>query len=364
MLETIREHAAQLLAESGGEEVEVRTRHSDWVRALVADDSTPFYALAPARVALVGAQEDNLRVALDWLASVDSDACTQLCADAAAYWQFTTRLTEALSRLEYASAYSASRQIDPLAHVPILLAEVLQRLGDVERATQVARGGVDLARRLGDDVLLAEAMRSQGNALQAGGDLDAAEAAFTKSSDVARRVDHDIGVRAAAVSLGMIAIERGEYERGRALSADGARAADPYTRLVGTSNQGLALLGLSRPAEAEDLFAESLEIIRCLGFDWPEGLVASVDGLAIVHVASGDHKLAVRAAGAATRVRVELGLREEEPLATLLRTALETARAALGAEPYQQLIAVGGATPLNEIARELLATSTRRSMPR
>ena len=359
MLETIREHAAERLAACADEDVEIRTRHSDWVRALVEEGSPRFYAMPDAAwVTAVGAEEGNLRVALDRLAAVDGDAYARLCGDAVPFWFFSSHLTDARSRLERACADASSSGIDPPVRVLNALTEVLWRMGDASGAMLAASAEVDLCRRLGDDVLLAEALRSRGNVLQAGKDLAGAEAAFTESADAARRAGHAIGVWGATVNLGSIAIERGDYERGHALSTEAARAAeDQHSRMVGTFNQGLALLGLSRPAEARDLFEEALAIVLGLGFEWTEGLVWPVEALAVVHVAAGDQELAVRAVGAAARARSELRIHEEEPQATMLREALETARSALATETFEELIASGGATPLEAIARELVGAS-------
>ncbi len=108
----------------------------------------------------------------------------------------------------------------------------------------------------------------------------------------------------------------------------------------------------------------STEIVLGLGFEWAEGLVYPVEALAIVHVAADDHDLAVRAVGAAACARCELSFNDDEPQATLLRAALETAGAALGTQMYEELIAIGEATPRDEIARDLLGASTARTFTR
>jgi len=159
----------------------------------------------------------------------------------------------------------------------------------------------------------------------------------------------------------MIAISVGDYERGHALSAEAARAAEePYSRVVGLLNQGLALVGLGCPHEATDPLCQALEVALGVGFEWLEGLVHPMEALAIVRIAAGDHGLAVRAVGAAMHARSELGLYEEKPQATLLRAALASAKAELGSEAYDECIRAGEAKPLDEIARELLAASTAR----
>ena len=118
-----------------------------------------------------GAEEGDLRVALDRLAAVNGDAYARLCGDAVPFWFFSSHLTDARSRLERACADASSSGIDPPVHVLNALTEVLWRMGDASGAMLAASAEVDLCRRLGDDVLLAEALRSRGNVLQAGKDL-------------------------------------------------------------------------------------------------------------------------------------------------------------------------------------------------
>ncbi len=103
MLETVREFGLEALA-SDGEERAAHDKHATWCLDLAERAESELSGPAQGRwLALLEAEEDNLRAALDWLEYDDKDGRSLRLASALVwFWIISGRLGEGRGRLEHA----------------------------------------------------------------------------------------------------------------------------------------------------------------------------------------------------------------------------------------------------------------------
>jgi predicted ATPase/class 3 adenylate cyclase len=162
MLETIREFATERLAASG-EEDDLRRRHARHYRDL-AEAAEPHLTLGDSTTTLTRLEEehDNLRAAMDW-AEQEGDAET-IVRIASALWGFWRRrgyLAESRARLERLVDLPAVREQGRLRAMALgALGSISYWQQDYERMAPLYQEALDIARELGDQRLLAEALHN------------------------------------------------------------------------------------------------------------------------------------------------------------------------------------------------------------
>ncbi len=141
----------------------------------------------------------------------------------------------------------ASLPSDPTARRLLRSAELALRVGDADRALDLARAATSTAGSTYETALLL------GRATAARGDLTTATLAITRAMDYAA----DAGARArAAVELAQVHYTTGQIDDARRLAGEALETAtDPTTRLNGRNVLGKILLDNARWAEAEAHFA-------------------------------------------------------------------------------------------------------------
>jgi predicted ATPase len=156
LLETVRFYAAARLAGSG-EESDTRTRHRDHYLAF-AEEAEP-HLEGPGQtewMAMVATEYPNLRAALEWSrARHDIDHVASVAASIHLYWGVHGPNTDGVAWLE--EALEAERTLPPYLRAKAFLAraEVAGFNFDLINQSRRAREGLDIARRLGDDLLTA-----------------------------------------------------------------------------------------------------------------------------------------------------------------------------------------------------------------
>jgi DNA-binding NtrC family response regulator/tetratricopeptide (TPR) repeat protein len=207
--------------------------------ALVADTTDPWAQARAAELFALAGQPERAEAAI--VAALETVPSADARAD---FWQ---RWAGALDALEGAGA------------TPRLLrsAELALRLGDVDRALELARAA---AARGGDSY---EVMLTLGRATTARGDLTTAAIALAKALE--RAPSRELGARAAA-EMAELCYTAGRLDDARRHADDAlARAGSLATRLSARNVLGKLLLATSSWSEAEQHFAADACDATCGG---------------------------------------------------------------------------------------------------
>lgn len=300
MLETVREYAAELFAESSQQEI-ARGAHAQVFWRSV--EHLPRPPAAPNRpgLDLLELEHDNLRAALDHLSTTDPATALRMANRLAGFWSIRGYFSEGRRRL------AALRDLVPdhdREWLDALTCEawLATDQGDREAALPLLEHAVERASAAGDQVREAEALLCRGrirgitgDPAGFGDDIERSLALHEASGDHAGLAGA-LWLAGAAAHFhgnGLLAMQR--LERSVALSAE-ADLSVIWAR-------ALQLLGIVRldnddPSGAEAALAEALPEILELGdrFAVPIGL----SGLAGLAARRGRPRSALRLSGAAT----------------------------------------------------------------
>ncbi|MGH9012189.1 MAG: ATP-binding protein, partial [Acidimicrobiia bacterium] len=360
LLETVRQYAAEKLAETGSED-DARWRHHDYYLAAAENYTTGDPFSDAFWLVRFGMSYDNLRVALDWsLAHDEAEGCLTLALVLSVYWVLGGYFVEGRARLEQALALNAAgrsrarmRAMNMLGflvaqqgemdlslalHLEALElareanepgeagvgafyvgARVLHR-GEIERAADLLTKGIGYFREPGSDYGVAWCEMMLGWVAIAGGDRTAAGRHFDTSLEIA--ADGAGNLRAHALGgAALLAAEAGDGERATVMADEGVAAA----RELGL--QTILVMALARAAEvgvllrrwerAEATLTELFTVLRNTG---GRGFLAdALEMAALVQEARGHPRSAVQLLAAAEYVRREANeTADKRPVTPLL----------------------------------------------
>jgi predicted ATPase/transcriptional regulator with XRE-family HTH domain len=352
------------------------------------------------------AENDNIRVALDWaFESGDAELAVRLGAALWQWWTRPDRQSQGRVWLErILSLPGVEQHTRPHSRVVVGLAFLRMVQSDTAGAVRLADEANRIAQASGDDWLASVALSVLGTALVYEGDLEAAEPAVRASVQRARAGGPSWIEVLSMGTLGQLALGRGDLSGAEAYILESHRVAqglDPWTR--GTAlivlgdllraraeyeaagrayeealeqfraldpvrqytpqgvlhNLGYVAMAAGRVRRAAGLFLECADIYRAVGGD-RRGLAECVIGLACSAVRAGEFGLAARLFGSAEATLEQLG--------TLLtpanRADYERGLAALEAGAPAALVAaergIGRALPLERALEQarVLARAT------
>jgi predicted ATPase len=341
MLETVRDHALELLARSAGGDA-ARNAHARYFANLIERIEPRGEATTP-RLRLIDPDLDNFRAAMDWLEHDRDDAAAlRLATGLYHYWYLRGLLREGRSRLGGPLGRGAGN--------PALRALALRALagldlvfGDSEGAEARAREGIATGTDAGclEPVMGCETVL--GLAALGRGRLDEARTHITRSGALARELGLEADVVIADGNLAEIAFRARDLDDARrrweGVLAWHARGSAP-------EGGAFALLGLAAIAHAEDrldeaqrLFESARELAGTAGFTQLVGH-AHV-GLAAVAAKSGNHAAAASQLGRADSLFDELGGASAEFDPALAASTEAGVRAALGENAFAIAYAAG-----------------------
>ena len=263
MLETIREHSSERLAESGEEEAKRRAHAACYLALAEASRRGLRGPDQAAWLSRILAEEQNLRAALAWAVDRHSaETALRLIWALEVFWIRAARDDEAAQWVDRALAIDYRAQ-------PMLRARALAtggvfavRMGALELAAQRLGESIPALRTVGDDDGLAFALRGLAWFYEARGETANASAALEEAITLFSALGHPIATRLC--DLGDVAVAQGDLARARS-SYEQAVVAGMAEGDV--SGQAQALSSLSEIAFAEgDLelaerrVRESLEI--------------------------------------------------------------------------------------------------------
>src|SRR5215211_5008028 len=343
MLETVHQYAREKLEESG-EAGELRRLHAQYFLSLAEEELGTFEAGGrPEWFQLLEDEQDNFRAALSWsLESEEVEFGLRLAAALQPFWERRGHYGEGRRWLDAVLAKdgpaSAAR-----AKAQNAIGWLAQWQGDVERASNAAKAGLELSsqvgkesrvairlqlllgftaeeradykramelfkdilklsRKVGDGWATAATLLHLGNVQDEKGNHMRAVTLYQKGIDLCRELGYPVLQADILVNLGYTRLLQGKYERETALSEEAialyreqgyrhARFEYPV------DNLGWAALGRGDVEEAEVKYLESLMLCRELG----NKLVAaeSLQGLACVAGKREDMERSARLFGAA-----------------------------------------------------------------
>jgi predicted ATPase/DNA-binding SARP family transcriptional activator len=341
MLETIRDHALELLDRSGGR-AEAQTAHAGYFASLIGRVELRGEQTS-TRLRLIDHDIDNFRAAMDWFERTEEDgAALQLATGLYHYWYLRGLLREGRSRL--------GGPLDRGAGDHALRALALRALagldlvfGDIEGAAERARAGIAAGTEAGTPEPVMGCETVLGLAALGRGRLDEARAHISRSGALARELGLEADAVIADTNLAEIAYRARELDESRRLW-EGVLAW--HEQHSPPESSVFALLGLGATAcaqdlldEADRLFGRAREIAGTAGFTQLVGH-AHV-GLATVAVGRGNHAEAAGLLGRADDLFDEVAGPSAEFDPALAASAKSSSRAALGEHAYATAFAAG-----------------------
>ena len=258
MLETIREYAAERLAESGESDV-VRRRHAECFAGLL-ERVEERLAAAPFTRDDIVTNLPNLRAAVDF-ARADEDDVLELTLLGLTRPLMRDSLPSYRSRLENllrrASAAPARTRVRAIGN----LAFATYRGGDYDAALRFAEKEFAAASDLDDQRLVALALNNIASAKLAMQEARAAREALEKAATLLAEAGDERAAGVTKVNLADVLLAEGEYTRAKRLCDEAApifaRLEDPDSRLSALTNGATA----SVLAETPDAPVRVLEIL-------------------------------------------------------------------------------------------------------
>jgi non-specific serine/threonine protein kinase len=340
MLETVRDFALGELVRAG-EEPATRTALQRWALGFAEDVGRHVYGrAAPARLARVAAEEDNLRDVLASLTAAGQNAdALRLVGAVWRYWFDRGSLTE--GRRWNETVMSRAGDAEPALVVAALVGAGLLAMaqGDFDRATELLERTLVMAEGRGESFWVARAQFGLGVIAQ---DLGAPHRARARL-EAATAVDDEIFVPTTLNNLGLVVARLGDLDQGEAYLSDALHR----HRAIGYHlGEALSLRFLGQVAQAKGDFEGAAALFRdSLRFD-PEELqswhiAGSLEGLAASIGPNKQPELAARLLGAAEALREEVGIPVEPALADAHAQTVEAVHAALGDEAFARERATG-----------------------
>jgi predicted ATPase/class 3 adenylate cyclase len=354
MLETIREYAVGVLAESG-EGDELRRRHAhyflDW-----AESVEPELHRSRQGEWLERLERDlpNLRAALQWAASFDDGVGLRLATALGQLWFKHGHLREGRRWLEEFLDHPTG-EAKTRASASAALAVLGTIVGDFPEAGRRAAEAIRLADQLGEASTGAWARLALGRTVIAEGDHERARGLFREAEALGLSEAEAETVAVARFNLGYDSLSGGDYDDARQwfeATLNGLLAeTEGYWVARTLAALGSVALHQGRTEDAIDFVRRSLGVSTRTG---------DRDNLAwatqLLGVASAPDKpeLAARLLGAAEALRDELGGRLEGVELALHEGAMAELRGALAADVLAASLAEGRATSPERTVAEAL----------
>jgi predicted ATPase/class 3 adenylate cyclase len=350
MLETIREYARERLAESGAE-LQMRRAHAEHFLRLAEQQESQFEGPDEAQtMALLSADHDNLREALEWAREGNElEILLRLAAALRIFWSLRGLVREGRDWLAVALARASS---PPQARIKALRgAAYLAAIdGDLPQARTLAATALRAAGSAGDADARLRALNICGYVAYEERDFEGARAVLIQARDMAVETGDRWMQATVTGNLGRLAIVSGDFATGLQLAAE---AADLHRQLGSEEgianaldNCGWAALGLEDSAQAEGFFHQALVASGRLGY--LRGIAAAALGLAAT-APEGKGDRTARLLGAADALCEELGLELDSFETEVHKRAVAVARAELGQEAFARAWEEGRALKPEEI---------------
>ncbi len=205
------------------------------------------------------------------------------------------------------------------------LGNVLENVGEYERAEALCRESLELCRALGDRHGISLALSSLGVMAMDRSQYDLARELLEESLAISRDLGDDRAIGGTLHNLGEVAALTGDLKRATELLEESIVLADrfgsKYLRAYSLQVLGNVATDQGNPALALDRFTSAIQLDRDIGDQ--QGIASVLEGLVVTAWALGDAETALRLAGAARALRGRIGF----PVTPAARERVEHATA-------------------------------------
>ena len=331
MLQPVRQYAREKLGE-GGESEAVLCRHAEFFLALAEEARPRLRGPEDAEwLERLEREHDNMRAALSWALEREIELALRLAGVLGTFWHVHSHsedgrkwLEAALARDDGTSVVTRIKALEALswltidqwdhdraeavareamelsteAEIESSLAASLRIMsagpawvrGDYERGRELLEESLEISRKAGDKVMMAEALIQLAGTAWGQGDTARANEIYQEGIDLCREAGYTYRLPDFLFSLGYQLLLEGDYERGAALNAEAAALSREhgYKRSLdfALDNQGWAALLKGDHERARAFYEESLVVCKELGDKACAS--ESLDGLACVAGAGGE----------------------------------------------------------------------------
>jgi predicted ATPase/class 3 adenylate cyclase len=361
MLETVREFAQDRLAEMLNEQTAMRDVHAAFFADLTIGAERQLASGIQDAIALVAAEQDNLRAALSWLlATGNAETTCRMAASLSEYWTFTGwQFAEGRAWLERALAGSSETSKGARAAALYGLASIVQQQGDygvaraaAEESIALSQDGSDLLGMVKATYLISLAERNEGVP-------DAALARAEEGVRLARLAGDRLWLAWSLERLGSEMRDRGDLAGARMHLEE---ALETFRELGGqwgwaTTADGLAGVAMAQRAigRAAQLYAESLRVRSASGA--VAGMVDVLAAVAAVGEATGQLEPAVRLLGACIGFEKQLGMVPFVLIREATNQTRDALRKCLGEVRFMAAWNAGGTLTMEQAITEALAVA-------
>jgi predicted ATPase/DNA-binding SARP family transcriptional activator len=358
MLETIRQFAGELLAESGAEET-VRRRHCEYF-ARIAEERSEELNSGGGELVLerLDRDHDNVREALGWAVRAGEVELEARLANAMVwFWQIRGHLHE--GRRVFEHAVVATRGGDPRLYAQTLVraAQLSYRQGDLGEAEAWWTEALELFRDQDDADGVGRCTAELGSVAIAKGDLDASRELYEEAIESFERLGNRLRLGTAKANLSAVASLQGDLEAAARHGTDAAalqeESGDRDGLAVSLHNLSRTWMRLDKPDRARDSLRRSLELGRSLRY--VEVIAYGLESAAELAARDGDDDCALRLLAASEAAFGRLGVPiggEEAEGAEALRARLAASR---GEEALAEALDAAGREPPDRALDEALA---------
>ena len=362
MLATIREFAAERLAEDPAEERAALRRHAaHWLA--IAERQAPQANRASDAALRLAADQENLRAALRFTLSpgaTPEEARTGLALASALgpYWMIAAP-REGSQWLEQAiERFAAVKERDAAleGRISFYCGALLEAQGRAGEAEAHLEAGLASFRAVGDRRWQARLLNSLGAVARAHGERARARELLGESLGLATELGVEGQLAAVLSNLGLVDVDEGDLDAARdhfrqSLEAD-RRSGNQDGIATGMTNLADVALRAGDIVGAEALVAESLPLFLRLGDLL--GVAGDLEHAAEAAAARGNHLRAARLTGSAEALRRQEGLEMAMVEADRYRAIVAGVRAALGEAAFDEAYRAGSLLGHEAAVREAL----------
>jgi len=274
LLETVREYAAERLADRG-EETATRRAHAAY--CLVLAEETASYTADPSRTEWANTfdvDHDNFRAALEWLTETgNAEWGLRLAAALFQFWDMREYLTEGRDRLaKLLELDAASARTNIRARALFAAGVLATEQADYAAASSLTGESLDIARELNDERGVAIALNALAVIARDRGDLISARSLFDESLAAWRAIGDPVVVARSLSNLANVVKLQGNYPFARSLYEESRsifRALGDKTGTAWALNyEGDIARGQGEQETAQTLYQQSLDLFRELDDKW------------------------------------------------------------------------------------------------
>lgn len=283
VLESTREYARELLAESGEYE-EIAERHAIYYMELASRARTKFFGPEEYEaLEMLDRSYDNLRAALHWSTERGRGPIAMTLVEMLRmYWSSRDRLHEA--RMWIQRALDSESEKTPQRVVVLQAAASYATLtGDLEAARQYVETGVELAKQVGDKHSLAEIMRNMAGVCSEQQRHEEALDWVQKALTLNRELGVFEGILRTLTAAGLVNLDAGRTAEAKERFAEAIALCESHggesMKGWNCSNMGDALMAEGRAADAVDWYREGLD--RLVKYGGTMGTCEGIRGLCL-----------------------------------------------------------------------------------